>query len=165
MVVTGTFTTSGAGEIGSGGDAKRVRDSIVHTFKIARDGTDTFEFVPPSYATSVEALVVGGGGPGGYYAGGGGGAGGLVYNAALSVTGGVTYMVTVGAGGAATESEFARGATGGNSFIVSNEVTIALANGGGAGGNGECSSNDESIRVGADGALHPAQPALPLDSP
>ncbi|MBQ6008831.1 MAG: hypothetical protein IJL17_09830, partial [Kiritimatiellae bacterium] len=47
-VKPGTFTTSGAGEIGSGGDMKRVGDSIVHTFKIAKDGTAAFEFVPPS---------------------------------------------------------------------------------------------------------------------
>jgi hypothetical protein len=154
VVATDTFTTSGAGEIGSGGDAKRVRDSIVHTFKIARDGTDTFEFVPPSYATSVEALVVAGGGPGGYYAGGGGGAGGLVYNAALGVTGGATYLVTVGAGGAASSSETERGATGGNSLVASNggSVTNALAFGGGAGGNGERNGNAEAVRVGADGA-------------
>ena len=154
VVVTGPFTTSGAGEIGSGGDAKRVHDSIVHTFKIARDGTDTYEFVPPSYATSVEALVVGGGGPGGYYAGGGGGAGGLVYDAALPVRNGETFIVTVGAGGAAASSETERGATGGNSLVASGggAVTNLLAVGGGAGGNGEYNSNDAALRVGADGA-------------
>ncbi len=154
VVGTGPFTTSGAGEIGSGGDAKRVRDSIVHTFKIVRDGTDTFEFVPPSYATSVEALVVAGGGPGGYYAGGGGGAGGLVYNAAFSVQGGETYIVTVGAGGEASSSETEHGATGGNSLVASNggSVTNMLATGGGAGGNGQLNGNAEAVRVGADGA-------------
>ena len=154
VVGTGPFTTSGAGEIGSGGDAKRVRDSIVHTFMIARDGTDTFEFVPPSYATSVEALVVAGGGPGGYYAGGGGGAGGLVYDAALPVRNGETFIVTVGAGGAAASSETERGATGGNSLVASDggAITNLLALGGGAGGNGECNGNDAALRVGADGA-------------
>ena len=153
VVVTGTFTTSGAGEIGSGGEAKRDGDCIVHTFKIARDGTDMFEFVPPSYATTVEALVVAGGGPGGYYAGGGGGAGGLVYNAAFPVTGGETYAITIGAGGAAASSETAHGAKGGNSFITSNggAVTNLLAIGGGAGGNGELNGNAEAVRVGAGG--------------
>ena len=56
-VTSGTFTTSGSGEIGSGGDIKRVGDAIVHTFKIAKDGTAAFEFVPPSYATSVESWI------------------------------------------------------------------------------------------------------------
>ena len=135
-VTSGTFTTSGAGEVGTGGDAKRVGDSMVHTFTIARNGTDTYEFVPPSYATSVEALVVGGGGAGGYRRGGGGGAGGLVYNAALGVTGGATYTVTVGAGGDASASANAYGGNGGDSSITGTGVSVT-ATGGGAGGNGE----------------------------
>ena len=135
-VETGTFTTSGAGEVGAGGDAKRVGDSMVHTFTIARNGTDTYEFVPPSYATSVEALVVGGGGAGGYRRGGGGGAGGLVYNEALGVTGGETYTVTVGVGGDASETADVYGGNGGDSSIVGEGVNVTAA-GGGAGGNGE----------------------------
>ena len=135
-ITSGTFTTSGAGEVGTGGDAKRVGDSMVHTFTIARNGTATWEFTPPSYATSVEALVVGGGGAGGYRRGGGGGAGGLVYNAALGVTGGETYTVTVGAGGAASAQAGVYGGDGGASSIVGAGVSVTAA-GGGAGGNGE----------------------------
>ena len=135
-VVSDTFTTSGAGEVGTGGDAKRVGDSMVHTFTIARNGTATWEFVPPSYATSVEALVVGGGGAGGYRRGGGGGAGGLVYNAALGVTGGATYTVTVGAGGDASAQASVYGGDGGASSITGTGVSVTAA-GGGAGGNGE----------------------------
>ena len=138
-ITSGTFTTSGAGEVGTGGDAKRVGDSMVHTFTIARNGTDTYEFVPPSYATSVEALVVGGGGAGGYRRGGGGGAGGLIYNASLGVTGGATYTVTVGAGGDASASANAYGGDGGDSSIVGTGVSVTAA-GGGAGGNGELST-------------------------
>ena len=136
-VTPGTFTTSGAGEIGSGGDMKRVGDSIVHTFNIAKDGTTAFEFVPPSYATSVEALVVAGGGAGGYRRGGGGGAGGLLHCDAFPVTGGATYDIEVGAGGAAagTYSEF--GGNGMPSSISSNGVTLVTTVGGGAGGNGD----------------------------
>ena len=132
------FTTSGAGEAGTGGDAKRVGDSIVHTFTVDPNEGDTWEFVPPSYAESVETLVVGGGGPGGYYAGGGGGAGGLVYNAALPVTGGQTYTVKVGTGGVASSAATEYGTNGGDSLITSGSgaVTNAIAHGGGAGGNG-----------------------------
>ena len=49
----------------------------------------------------VELLVVGGGGGGGCGVAGGGGGGGQVYHSTtFSVTGGMTYSVTVGAGGA-----------------------------------------------------------------
>ena len=151
-VVEGTFTTSGAGEIGSGGETKRDGDSIVHTFTIARDGTDTFEFVPPSYAESVEALVVAGGGSGGYQGGGGGGAGGLLHYDSFSVTGNATYLVTVGAGGVASESSTEYGGNGGDSFITSNggSTTNAYAVGGGAGGNGAVEGN-EAYRAGVKG--------------
>ena len=152
-VVEGAFTTSGAGEIGSGGDAKRDGDSMVHTFTIARDGTDTFEFVPPSYATSVEALVVAGGGPGGYNGGGGGGAGGLLHYDAFPVTGGATYQVTVGAGGIASASSTQYGENGGDSFVTlagGSIINNAHAFGGGAGGNGAVSGND-AYRAGVDG--------------
>ena len=138
-VASGTFTTSGAGEIGSGGDIKRVGDSIVHTFKIAKDGTDDFEFVPPSYATSVEALVVAGGGAGGYRRGGGGGAGGLLHFDAFPVTGGATYDIAVGAGGAASGSYTEFGGNGMPSSISSNGVALVTTVGGGAGGNGDSS--------------------------
>ena len=132
------FMTSGAGEAGTGGNAKRVGDSIVHTFTVDPNEGDIWEFVPPSYAESVETLVVGGGGPGGYYAGGGGGAGGLVYNAALAVQGGMTYTVKVGAGGTASSGVAIYGTNGGDSLITSGSgaVTNAIAYGGGAGGNG-----------------------------
>ena len=136
-VKSGTFTTSGAGEIGSGGDMKRVGDDIVHSFKIARDGTATFEFVPPSYATSVEALVVAGGGAGGYRRGGGGGAGGLLHYDAFVVTGGATYDIEVGAGGLASESNTEFGGNGGASSISANGTVLVTTVGGGAGGNGD----------------------------
>ena len=137
-IATLPFTTSGAGEAGTGGNAKRVGDSIVHTFTVDPNEGDIWEFVPPSYAESVETLVVGGGGPGGYYAGGGGGAGGLVYNAALAVQGGMTYTVKVGAGGTASSGVAIYGTNGGDSLITSGSgaVTNAIAYGGGAGGNG-----------------------------
>ena len=137
-IATRPFTTSGAGEAGTGGDAKRVGDSIVHTFTVDPNEGDAWEFVPPSYATSVEALVVAGGGPGGYYGGAGGGAGGLIYNDAFPVTGGATYTVKVGAGGVATSAATAYGTNGGDSLITSDSgaTTNAIAYGGGAGGNG-----------------------------
>ena len=59
---------------------------------------------------NIEVLIVAGGGGGGLHSGGGGGAGGLTYygaetpkspnGSALTVYGGTTYSVVVGAGGA-----------------------------------------------------------------
>lgn len=84
--------------------------------------------VPPA-PSSVEYLVVAGGGgggsgfdTGGHYSGGGGGAGGM-RTGSLSVSGGVSYTVTVGAGGS--------GNTQGNSSVFSSITSI----GGGRGGN------------------------------
>ena len=96
-------------------------------------------FVPPSYATSVEALVVAGGGAGGYRRGGGGGAGGLLHYDAFPVTGGATYDITVGAGGLASGTYTEFGGNGTPSSISTNNVTLVTAIGGGAGGNGDSS--------------------------
>jgi len=135
-IATLPFTTSGAGEAGTGGSAKRVGDDIVHTFTVDPVEGDTWEFIPPSYATTVEALVVAGGGPGGYFGGAGGGAGGLIYNTEFLVTGGATYTVKVGSGGKATSAVTAWGTNGGGSSIASNDVILVSTTGGGAGGNG-----------------------------
>ena len=143
------FTTSGVGDAGTGGAVERQLDEFVHTFVVAPDGTATFEFSPPADVHEVDALVVAGGGPGGYYAGGGGGAGGLVYTNGLRVTGGATYMVTVGAGGEHATSAAAYGTSGGNSSIVGTDVDVRAA-GGGAGGNGKL-NNQTATLAGASG--------------
>lgn len=135
-IAEGTFTTGGTGAGGTGGERYRIGNDYVHVFEIDPEtGANTFEFTPPSYLSSVQALVVAGGGPGGYRRGGGGGAGGLIHNTALAVAGGETYTVTVGAGGVATESAAAYGTSGGASSISLGATTNALAIGGGAGGN------------------------------
>ena len=136
----GTFSTAGVGVAGTGGDVTRVGDDWIHYFRVgiddeSDDTVDTYTFAPPSYASTVHALVVGGGGPGGYQAGGGGGAGGYVYDAALAVSSASAYTVHVGAGGVASTSHDAYGSNGGNSSIVGGSVNV-VAVGGGAGGNG-----------------------------
>lgn len=138
--ISGTFTTAGVGVAGTGGDVTRVGDDWIHYFRVgiddeSDDTVDTYTFAPPSYASTVHALVVGGGGPGGYQAGGGGGAGGYVYDAALAVSSASTYTVHVGAGGVASTSHDAYGSNGGDSSIVGGSVNV-VAVGGGAGGNG-----------------------------
>ena len=146
--VTGTFTTSGAGVGGTGGDMTRVGDDWIHYFRVGFDEqgglTNAYVFTPPSYATAVRALVVGGGGPGGYYAGGGGGAGGYYYNETLGVTPGTEYSVHVGAGGVAATSATVYGSNGGESSIVGGNVNVVML-GGGAGGNGKLNSQTATL--------------------
>ena len=135
-----TFMTSGVGVSGTGGDVTRVGDDWIHYFRVALDDedavTNVYTFTPPSYATTVRALVVAGGGPGGYRSGGGGGAGGYIYNAALAVEGGNAYTITVGEGGAASGAITAFGSQGGNSSISNGVTEVICRIGGGAGGNG-----------------------------
>ena len=149
-----SFTTSGVGVSGTGGDVTRVGDDWIHYFRVALDENDAttnrYVFTPPSYATSVRALVVAGGGPGGYNAGGGGGAGGLIYNAALGVTGGNAYTITVGEGGAASDDIMVFGRQGGSSSISNGVDEVVRAIGGGAGGNGY-RQNNSGPRKGQDG--------------
>ena len=146
--VTGSFTTSGVGVGGTGGDMTRVGDDWIHYFRVGFDEhggiTNDYVFTPPTYATSVRALVVGGGGPGGYYAGGGGGAGGYYYNETLGVTPGTGYSVHVGAGGVAATSATAYGSNGGNSSLKGGSIDIEMI-GGGAGGNGKLNNQTATL--------------------
>ena len=101
-----------------------------------------------SQIVDAEYLIVAGGGAGGKANAGGGGAGGLLTNfggTALSLTPGVVYTVTVGAGGAAV-SGGARGNNGANSVLSGTGITTLTAIGGGGGG-----SDAASGGVGADG--------------
>ena len=149
-----SFTTSGVGVSGTGGDVTRVDDDWIHYFRVGTDDesgdtVNTYTFTPPSYATTVRALVVAGGGPGGYKAGGGGGAGGLIYSNALAVTFGNTYTITVGEGGAASTSITEFGKQGGSSSISNGVTEVVRAIGGGAGGNFH--DNNANWRIGQDG--------------
>ena len=149
------FTTSGVGVSGTGGDVTRVGDDWIHYFRVGTDDesgdtVNTYTFTPPSYASTVRALVVAGGGPGGYNAGGGGGAGGLIYNAALGVTGGNAYTITVGEGGAASDDIMVFGQQGGSSSISNGVDEVVRAIGGGAGGN-SYRQNNQGPRKGQDG--------------
>ena len=163
-----SFTTSGVGVGGTGGDVTRVGDDWIHYFRVGTDDEsgdtmNTYTFTPPSYASTVRALVVAGGGPGGYKAGGGGGAGGYLYESALSVTGGNPYTITVGSGGAASDSTDIFGMNGGNSSIT-NKTTgdgVLTAIGGGAGGN---YSNNNNYRKGQDGGSGGGSPHSGADA-
>jgi hypothetical protein len=138
---------------------------VVHTFNTS--GTFT-----PSDSLRVDYLVVAGGGAGGAkYRGGGGGAGGMrctvdgtggsgSLETPLSLTGGTSYTVTVGAGGAGhdnnvrnpgSNSVFATITSAGGGGGGDYGITTAGQSGGSGGGGGNQSSDE-----GAGGAASPA---------
>lgn len=78
--------------------------------------TASGNWTAPTGVTEVEYLVVAGGGGGGR-TGGGGGAGGFRTGTGLSVTAGTNYAVTVGAGGAGSNTGSVAGSSGGNSVF------------------------------------------------
>ena len=105
-----------------------------------------------NYAYSVSTLVVAGGGGGGrdsYLsgAGGGGGAGGLI-SSSVSFTSGITYSVTVGAGGASV-STGQKGNNGSNSVLSGGSISTQTAIGGGGGGGGSSAGN---LSIGSGGS-------------
>jgi len=95
----------------------------------------------PSIYNTVDYLVVAGGGGGGWgrstptpaSAGGGGGGGGVLTSNLVAEIG--TYIISVGAGGAASPSGGSvRGGQGGESNIILSSNTLVSASGGGGGG-------------------------------
>ena len=114
--VGGTLTTSGGNQI--------------HTF--TSSGT-----LSPLTPVTASYLVVAGGGSGGSVGyGGGGGAGGLL-TSSTTLYSGATYVVTVGAGGAAVaDSPGSRGNNGSNSVVSGTGLTTITSTGGGGGGGG-----------------------------
>jgi hypothetical protein len=86
-----------------------------------------------SALSSVRFLAAGGGGGSGGNAGSAGGAGGVLTSNTLSISPGVTYNITIGAGGAASNgSDPASGTAGTSTTIVGGALNIT-ALGGGAG--------------------------------
>jgi hypothetical protein len=112
--VGGTLTTSGGNQI--------------HTF--TSSGT-----LSPITPITASYLVVAGGGSGGARHAGGGGAGGLL-TSSTTLYSGATYVVTVGAGGAAlgTGSGNAAGNSGSSSSLSGTGLTTITSTGGGGGG-------------------------------
>lgn len=105
--------------------------------------TTTGTFVAPSNTSSLTLFLVGGGGGGGggrtsqngTGASGGGGGGGAVVKRTVSITPGVTYTFTIGAGGAAG-THAAAGSVGGDTTMTGSGFTTITAFGGGGGNSG-----------------------------
>ena len=109
--------------------------------------TRAFSLTSSFFTGTAYYLVVAGGGSGGKGNSGGGGAGGYLTNyggSAYTLAQGITYTVTVGAGGASIASNASsRGNNGGySSFTGSNIVDITSIGGGGGGGASIQSANN-----------------------
>ncbi len=76
-----------------------INDTSRGVGQVAYTTPGTYSWTAPSYVTSVCVVCVGGGGPGGWDEVAGGSGGGLGYKNNISVTGGQSYTVVVGAGG------------------------------------------------------------------
>ena len=110
------------------------REAITLTYIDSTQGwlltSDAQIILPQPY--SISYLMVAGGASGGYNYGAGGGAGGLLTSTTNLIVG-LTYTITVGAGGASTTAPGA-GNSGSNSSITG--LTVAIGGGGGGGGGG-----------------------------
>jgi len=120
----------------------------------------------PEGVTSVDYLVVGGGGGGGDRSGGGGGAGGF-RTGTLTVVGGTSYTVTVGAGGAGS-TDFSNGSDGSDSVFSTITSTgggggSAASDSGGDGGSGGGGGNTSAHDNGGSGNTPSTTPSQGSD--
>ena len=114
-------------------DADDTGEDGLYTWYKWTDSGATGSFIT-SVTQDVEYLIVAGGGSGGTNHGGAGGAGGYLAATGLELTGGNTYTVTVGAGGAANSGGTTQGATGGDSILSGTGISTLTSDGGGGGG-------------------------------
>jgi len=114
-------------------DADATGEDGLYTWYKWTDSGATGSFIT-SITQDVEYLIVAGGGSGGTNHGGAGGAGGYLAATGLELTGGNTYTVTVGAGGAANSGGTTQGATGGDSILSGTGISTLTSGGGGGGG-------------------------------
>lgn len=147
-VAVATDSSSGATFIATGASSPISITGLTtgNTYTIQVSATNAYGYGPYSAAsnsvtpasmapTSVEYLVVAGGGSGG--AGnnaGGGGAGGYQTATGFAVSGGVTYTVTVGAGGASAGGAYVNQVGNNGSNSVFSSITSIGGGGGSAGG-------------------------------
>jgi hypothetical protein len=123
--------------------------------------------------TSVEYLVIAGGGGGGGFGGGGGGGyrnsvsgedsgGGAAAETPFAPTKGVTYTITVGAGGAGGSIDTSQGSDGVASSIAGTGLTTISSTGGGGGGAvSDANKNGRTGGSGGGGGINSTTPFAP----
>ena len=131
-----TVTDGGSTDIISG------TDDYLHVFT----GNGTFT---PKIPLTARILVVGGGGSGGGCIGGGGGGGAAIEQNDVTLTPGVTYTVTVGAGGQTAGNNWNHGKAGEASSLIGGTVSITADGGGYGGGWSQTAGGDGACGGGA----------------
>lgn len=105
---------------------------------VSSDGTYNYHMFPfsgtftPTESITADVLVIAGGGGGGSF-GGGGGAGGFRAFTSQSLSSGIAYTATVGAGASGGASN-GKGSNGGNSSFSGSGFSTVTSSGGGGGG-------------------------------
>ena len=95
-------------------------------------------WIAPTGVSAADYVVAAGGGGGGSGRAGGGGGGGVATGTGLTLTGGSTYGITIGSGGAAATSA-TLGSQGGDSWIGTTDGATKYVSAGGGGGGGTLS--------------------------
>lgn len=155
--ITNYTVTSSPGNFTSTGSASPITVSglttgTAYTFTVT--ATNEFGTGPASSASNsaipslyIDYLLVAGGGGGGGSNGGGGGAGGLIQAETVGINSGVTYTVTIGAGGTVVSGYSVNASNGSNSLIYGAGFTTVTAIGGGGG-----ASETSGIQAGSGGS-------------
>lgn len=136
---TGLGLNSSTGEIsGTPSTDETSNFTITATNQYNQTTTRTFSITIASAPTSIDYFLVGGGGGGGARHGGGGGGGGYLTGTS-AISSGITYTITVGAGGIGGNGDGGYGTsnignTGGNSSISGSGFSTVTAIRGGGGG-------------------------------
>ena len=113
-------------------------DSTTDEFKIYSGSTWKVIVDTTTPGFLIDFVIVAGGGSGGGEIGGGGGAGGVLFQEQIGFSKNVNYVITVGAGGAATTTNYAIGFDGNNSVLGE---YVAYKGGGGGRYNSDALSN------------------------
>jgi hypothetical protein len=121
----------------------------INFYAVVMQFTGSGVWTCPTGVTSVDYLVVAGGGGARV---GGGGAGGYRTGTGFPVTAGVSYTVTVGAGGSGSApSPLFQAGSGGTSTWGNAPNAVSSTGGGGGGGVGFCCSNNPGAAGGSGG--------------
>ena len=137
--VTATLSQAGSGTISvtglTAGTSYTFKVTATNSIGTSVDSAASNSITTPNTYSADMLVIAGGGGGGAHYYAGGGGAGGY-RTSTQSITGGATYSITVGDGGAGSGVISTTGGYGSNSSISGTGITTITSTGGGGGGAG-----------------------------
>ena len=167
----GTISVTPSNTCGSG-----TAQTLAVNVSLTTSGSSTFTWICPSDVTTIQVEMWGGGAGGGgasnttNYAGAGGGGGAYTKNAAVTVTPGTTYTISIGAAGTAGTTS-TNGGNGGITTATFGSTTVTANGGtggtkgtstsGAAGGAGATASSGTGVTSYAGGAGHASTSGAP----